>query len=645
MSNSKHNNNLRVRIQSDKPVVPIGKPGERIVEITLIAPPSTGDKPHIPLNLSLVIDRSGSMQGKKLQYAKEAALHVIDLMSEKDRLAVVAYDDKVTTLMSSQLLSDSVKDELKSRIMTLQAGASTFLYGGWLAGSREVAEAINDESVNRTLLLSDGLANVGERNINALSIHAQELFLRHISTSCFGVGLDYDEHLLESMANHGGGRFQFLETLQAIPLVFEREFEELISIYLRDVQIKLDLPASAKASVYANWHSEMEGSQLKIFLGSLASGQKRSIYIKLTQLQGKKGDHLEIPVTVTGRDAEGTEQAISTALKLKSIDQQKEAAALPDSELMARFAVVDLAQKANEALQRERAGDRAGSVILMRNSLYQHSPNVSESDRRKYERMQAEMSRGLSEEDRKRHHYQEYQSRRGSQFIRDYSLDFVKGLPLVRVEGLSVLINTAVNRSFGAPNEWLFLNEMFPLLHQYDGMTVKNISAALEKKVDVVLGMDILQRLFVHIDPNHRVMVFSQRPIHSHQLRPIDRSAWLSAAGKRPIVELFMAETMLKMQLMTALNITLLPEYILQSSSPIHQDEILLPGLVKMTAPIYKLPIRFLEREFQLECASLPASLEQQLGMHNDEGLLGVELFRKIPSYLSFPEQELALVK
>ena len=287
MTEIKKKHVLNARLQADKSVIPAGKVGKRILEITLTAPGVALDKPHIPLNLALVIDRSGSMHGEKLHFVKEAAAHVIDLLNEEDRAAVVIYDDKVETLLSSQFLTDKVKREAKAKIMGIRSGGSTFLYGGWLNGCREAAEAISDKSFNRTLLLTDGLANVGVRDVGPISMHAQELFSRNISTSCFGVGQDYDEHMLESIANHGGGNFHFIETVNAIPLVFEREFDEIISVSLKQVRVILTLPAKAEAKVFANWRAEHEGDQYTIYLGSLVADQAQSLYLQLSNLDSQ----------------------------------------------------------------------------------------------------------------------------------------------------------------------------------------------------------------------------------------------------------------------------------------------------------------------------------------------------------------------
>jgi Ca-activated chloride channel homolog len=282
----KQQRKLTLSAAADKPVIPAGKPGARIVEMTLSTPEMTGNKPRLPLNIALVLDRSGSMHGEKLHYARQAAAHVIDLLGDDDRATVLIYDDRVDLLLPSQRMTPEGKRQAKKRIARVQSGGSTFLFGGWMTGCQQLAEAMTDQTFNRVLLLTDGLANVGERNVDRLAFHTHELFMRGISTSCFGVGQGYDEHLLEAMANHGGGSFHFLETLQAIPLVFEREFDEIINVALHDVEVTLDLPTSVKASVSANWHHTRQGRQLKVFLGSLPAGREQAVYVQLSNLEG-----------------------------------------------------------------------------------------------------------------------------------------------------------------------------------------------------------------------------------------------------------------------------------------------------------------------------------------------------------------------
>lgn len=504
------NHQIAVEIKADKPILPEDKAGERILQIRLTAPPAPDDKPHIPLNLSLVIDRSGSMHGDKLHYVKQAAMHVVDLMTEKDRLAVVLYDNQVQTLMPSQFLTNEVKAELKAKLTEVQSGASTFLYGGWLAGCRHVAESVANDSFNRILLLTDGLANVGVRDIGALSVHAQELFTRGISTSCFGAGLDYDEHLLESMANNGGGSFHFLETLNAIPLVFEREFDEIISVTHKDIKITMDLPAGVKPSIFANWHTELEGQKFSIFLGNLLAEQTQNIYIKLENLRSNKKQQLEIPVVVTGIDQNQGQQELKSSIAFKPVPAGEETSAEPDQDLMERFAAVDLADKANEALKRERAGDRAGSSRLMMDTLRFHDKNISKPLRDKYENFTSGIRQGFDEAERKRHHYMEYQSRRGHRRIRHYPLSFENGALVAQIEGCKVLINTGSQRSIATKSEWVFLHELYHLKSQHNGLHIRDLSKTLGTRIDVILGMDILQDLFVRIEPQRPVITFNR---------------------------------------------------------------------------------------------------------------------------------------
>lgn len=631
-------NTFQVQVGADKSVIAAEKSTERVLEINLTAPGAVSDRPRVKLNLGLVIDRSGSMHGEKLHFVKEAAAHVIDLLGEEDRAAVVIYDNQVDTLLTSQLMTERAKRDAKARIMSIQTGGSTHLYGGWLTGCREVAAAIADQSFNRTLLLTDGLANVGVRDVATIAIHAQELFTRNVSTSCFGVGGDYDEHMLEAIASHGGGNFHFLETMQAIPLVFEREFDEIISVALKDVRVSLTLPDGVEGRVSANWRSERENGQLTVYLGSLGADRKQSLYLRLSNLVGSAGSQVNIPVQVTGMNLDGVSQTIETVLTFASVPDSEESAAAPDAELMARFAVVDLADQANEALKRERAGDRRGSSQMMQNAVYQHQGFVNEHTTEKYMRMASEMSVGLDAIDRKRRHFQEYQSKRGEVFVRDYRLHFKAGVPLAEIEGQSVFINTAVPTSIAVIPQLIFLNEVYTLQTEVNGMTCEALSKALRTRVDMMLGMDVLRDFHVRINPLQGVIQFSRQPFRSS-------GAHLSiqADSVPPRVKLQIGQDEVFMRLVTALKLNYIPEEYAVGLGEIGQASDSLPVGLAFSTPLYKLPVSLGHHVLNLNYGVAPAALRGSLALDTDEGVLGADLLQSLPVTLAFPDREMIL--
>jgi Ca-activated chloride channel family protein len=150
-------------------------------------------------------------------------------------------------------------------------------------------------------LLTDGLANRGIEDLEELATHSRELYRRGIATSCFGVGHDYNEHLLEAMANAGGGTFHYLETVNAIPLEFERDFNELVNVSLRDTELSLVLPTEVKAKVSAGYLSEVKDNKLSIALGSLYSGKEMKVYITLNLPRRDHDEPVILTATVRGK--------------------------------------------------------------------------------------------------------------------------------------------------------------------------------------------------------------------------------------------------------------------------------------------------------------------------------------------------------
>src|ERR1044071_2224108 len=182
---------------------------EQTVDVLIrITPPALNTsrpnwKGRPDLNLSLVLDRSGSMEGEKMIRAREAAMFCVDQMLATDRLSVVTFDDRIEVLFPSEPVTN--KQTMKDLISRVTARNSTALHEAWVRGGLAVSERLLDQGINRVVLITDGQANVGITNTDEIVTQAMGLFQRGVSTSTIGIGADFNEDLLMPMAQSGGG--------------------------------------------------------------------------------------------------------------------------------------------------------------------------------------------------------------------------------------------------------------------------------------------------------------------------------------------------------------------------------------------------------------------------------------------------------
>src|SRR5882724_2222935 len=150
---------LQLKLLPDREVVLKGSPQEVIVKIDLSAVAGKKKSHRTPLNLAVVLDKSGSMTGAKLEKTKQAAMQLVDCLAPNDIFSLVIFSDHAQVLVPAQRVED--KDAFKEKIQGIQADGSTALHAGVKMGADQIQEYFSSKRINRVILLSDGLANIG----------------------------------------------------------------------------------------------------------------------------------------------------------------------------------------------------------------------------------------------------------------------------------------------------------------------------------------------------------------------------------------------------------------------------------------------------------------------------------------------------
>lgn len=233
-----------------------------------------------PLNLSVVLDRSGSMAGEgKIDYAKRALNTLIDQLSGEDILSIVIYDDRVDVLREASPVRD--KWELKRLIESVSPRGSTNLGGGMIEGFRQVEHNVSREYVNRVILLSDGLANQGITDPRELNRIARRYRAKSIVLTTMGVGLDYNENLMVGLAESGGGNYYFIESANSLASILRREFNMMSSIVAQNAVIEMTLGRGVRVNDVIGCEFRPERERYVIPVGDLYSNDRREFTVEL----------------------------------------------------------------------------------------------------------------------------------------------------------------------------------------------------------------------------------------------------------------------------------------------------------------------------------------------------------------------------
>jgi Ca-activated chloride channel homolog len=245
-----------------------------------------------PVNVALVIDRSGSMDGEKMTRAKEAARMAIDLLDRRDIVSVIAYSDSVNVLVPATKVTD--RRYIKNKIDSLYADGNTALFAGVSKGAEEVLKFAENNKVNRVILISDGLANVGPDSPAALGDLGGSLRKSGISVTTIGLGLGYNEDLMVRLAEKSDGNHAFVENSRDLARVFEYEFGDILSVVAQEVEIRIKCSSGIKPVRILGREAEIIGSNVITSINQLYSNQEKYILLEVEVDSHEEGDEIRL---------------------------------------------------------------------------------------------------------------------------------------------------------------------------------------------------------------------------------------------------------------------------------------------------------------------------------------------------------------
>lgn len=256
-----------------------------------------------PLNIALVIDASGSMSDGKLDAAKSAALGIAERLTERDRLTLVSFASDVQVHLDGVAVTGANLIAIRRELERLDTRGCTDLSGGWFAGV-ECAARIAEERpglMPRIIILSDGHANEGITDPAELREHAGELRLRGVLTSCLGIGNGYDENLLRSIAENGGGRLHDAELTSEISAVLLGELDDILGTVVEDASIAIAVPHGIGVEAVGVGAVERHDDRLVVNLGPVQHGVPRVLVLKVLCPALPAGGTIELALEANGR--------------------------------------------------------------------------------------------------------------------------------------------------------------------------------------------------------------------------------------------------------------------------------------------------------------------------------------------------------
>ena len=346
--------------------------GKVYLRLALTTPAIRPDRERPPINVSIVIDRSGSMSGERIRAAKKAARVALDRLSSNDIVSLVSYNHDVQVLHRAARLKDA-RDDLERAINRLTPSGTTALYHGVEEGGEQVQKFLSDNKVNRVILLSDGLANVGPSKPSDLARLGRRLASDGITVTTIGLGLDYNEDLMQRLAASSDGNHAFVERPSDLAEIFDNEFGDALSVAARDIRIIIECRRGFRPNRILGREADISGNTITLKMNQLQAANERYVVVELdapTTASVGVQDVADVRIDYFNLDT-GNREAVKAPVQARVTDDRQEAKNSINKSVMSKV-TMQIATEENEkaVALRDKGKVKEARKLLESNAAY-----------------------------------------------------------------------------------------------------------------------------------------------------------------------------------------------------------------------------------------------------------------------------------
>ena len=353
---------LTVKLVPDRELVLKGPPQEIVVKIDLSAIVEPKKTRRTPLNLAVVLDKSGSMTGAKIEKTKQAAMQLVDRLAPDDIFSLVIFSDHPQVLVPAQKVLD--KQAIKGRIESIQADGSTALYAGVNLGADQVREYLSSRRINRVILLSDGLANIGPSTPRDLRRLGSDLAERGISVTTIGVGDDYNEDLMAGLAEASDANYYYVKDTEKLPEIFAKELGGLLTVAARDVRIEIVCPDGVRPLGFIGRSEKFTSQKATVNLSQFTAGQNRYLMLRCL-VDGNQPEVARVNVNYTDEFNGGRVQATDDVVKIRFTENQEAVDKSVNAMIVAQKELLLTAVAKDEAMAQADGGNYSEAAKIL----------------------------------------------------------------------------------------------------------------------------------------------------------------------------------------------------------------------------------------------------------------------------------------